>query len=386
MAAVALVCAGCGTSAPSPLGSPVRGPIQTLVTVRSVDAVGNPVGVTSYYPATSHTATAVALLGKLDGPQHLVMTWSRLTSAGPQVLFSQQMTVTSFGRAYSTAVTRGTLPFGTYEVSASVAGVTRTTEWAVFAPAKTTVTQFRKTSVPLTAGHSAALPQPSTPPHLCNAQEAIASMPSPTDVDLNVSAVCPDTGENKVTRGALLATMGRNGGVRLIGMMKMEPGGVIAGNFRFNLCALPGGSDLPGAKLAITTIVYYLGGTRDFTFLAGLPPDQSGPNVSITSNVPPGAPVHPGEKIILRVTATEPNRLGPQIGIKDVSLDGPSGLIKLAKYKRKLTGCSSLRGDRIMKVTYIVPASAAKVIKLVGSATDYPGRTATAAISFPFAG
>jgi hypothetical protein len=386
VAAVAVVCAGCGTSAPSPLGSPVRGPIQTLVTVRSVDAVGNPVGVTSYYPATSHTATAVALLGKLDGPQNLVMTWSRLTSAGPQVLFSQQMTVTSFGRAYSTAVTRGTLPFGTYEVSASVAGVTRTTEWAVFAPAKTTVTQFRKTSVPLTAGRSAALPEPSTPPHLCNAQEAIASMPSPTDVDLNVSAVCPDTGENKVTRGALLATMGRNGGVRLIGMMKMEPGGVIAGNFRVNLCALPGGSDLPGAKLAITTIVYYLGGTRDFTFLAGLPPDQSGPNVSITSSVPAGAPVHPGEKIILRVTATEPNRLGPQVGIKDISLDGPSGLIKLAKYKRTLTGCSSLRGDRIMKVTYIVPASAAKVIKLVGSATDYPGRTATAAISFPFAG
>ena len=67
-------------------------------------------------------------------------------------------------------------------------------------------------------------------------------------------------------------------------------------------------------------------------------------------------------------------------------MDGPSGLIKLAKYKRKLTGCSSLRGDRIMKVTYIVPASAAKVIKLVGSATDYPGRTTTAGISFPFAG
>jgi hypothetical protein len=228
--------------------------------------------------------------------------------------------VTSYGRAYTTAVTRGTMPFGTYEVTASVAGVTRTTEWAVFGPGHTTAADYATTVAPFAAGHPVSMPRPRRIDHLCDSQDTIAAMPTPNDMDLNVSVICPDTRANKVIRGAVLATMGRNLGLRLIGMMHTEPGGVIAGNFRFNVCSLPQGTDLPGARLGITTIVYYLGDTRDFTFVAGLPADLHGPDVAISSSVPAGTPVHPGEKIKLRVTATEPDRLGPQSGIGNVKV------------------------------------------------------------------
>jgi hypothetical protein len=385
--AVAAACAGCGaTNPPPPLGKVVSGPIQILVTSQSVNRVGDPVGVTNYFPATSHAATAVAVLGKLSGPQELVMTWSRVTGAGSQVLFSQHMMVTSYGRAYTTAVTRGTMPFGTYEVTASVAGVTRTTEWAVFGPGHTTAADYATTVAPFAAGHPVAMPRPSRLGHLCDSQDTIAAMPTPNDMDLNVSVICPDTRANKVIRGVVLATMGHNLGLRLIGMMHTEPGGVIAGNFRFNVCSLPQGTDLPGARLGITTIVYYLGDTRDFTFVAGLPADLHGPDVTISSSVPAGSPVHPGEKIKLRVTATEPDRLGPQSGIGNVKVFASNRLIRFARYRKELTGCNMLRSDRVLNITYTVPHEAPKVITVMARTSNIPGSTAMTHISFPFAG
>ena len=38
-----------------------------------------------------------------DATAPLVITWSRMTGSGPQPLFSQRLTVPSYGMAYSTA-------------------------------------------------------------------------------------------------------------------------------------------------------------------------------------------------------------------------------------------------------------------------------------------
>jgi hypothetical protein len=384
---VAVACVGCGaTSAPPPVGSVIGGPIQILVTAPSIDTLGNPVGVTSFYRPQSRAVVAVAALGRLNGPQALVMTWSRLTGNGAQTLFSQHITVTSYGRAYSTALAHGAIPYGAYEVSVSVAGVTRTTEWAVYKPRRqSAVTTSAKTTASLTPGPAAALPEPINRSRTCQWQDVIAAMPTPTDLDLDVSAYCPESRQNGPTRGAILATMSKTSGEDLIGMMHLEPGGVIAGDFRFNVCTLPSGSDIPGAKLGITTIIYYQGTSRSFTFAAGLPGDLLGPQVSISSSVPPGTQVHPGEKIKLQVTATEPDRLGAQIGIANIRVAGPDGRIKFKRYRRVRTGCAKSRADRVLELTYRVPANAPKVIKIVAVTSDFPGAKAAAEVSFPFA-
>jgi hypothetical protein len=385
--AVAIGCAGCsGTTAPAPVGTVVSGPIQILVTARSVDQIGDPIGVTSFYRAESHAATAVALLGRLNGPQTLVMTWSRVTPSGPQVLFSQHLRVTSYGRAYGTAVTHGTMPTGIYQVSVSVAGATRTAKWGVYTPKRASPASLAKTAMPLTAGPAASLPQPSTPARLCQQQHFVAAIHSPSVVDLNVSAFCPESGANKVTRGTVLATMNRSGGVRLIGMMRMQPDGLIVGNFRFNVCDLPSGSDVPGSRLGITTIIYYNGSTRSFTFSSGLPGEIFGPTVTISSSVPPGTPVHPGQEIHLKVAAAEPDGLGPQPGIGNVKVLGPDGLIKFVRYPRHKTGCEKFRGYRVVQVTYRVPVTTQKSIKISATSSDLPGATATSSVTFPVTG
>jgi hypothetical protein len=382
--AVAVGCVGCGgTSPPPPVGSFLGGPIQILVTAPSVNSIGNPLGVTSFYRTDTRSVTAVAALGRLNGPQIMVMTWSKLTGHGPQTLFSQQMTVTSYGRAYSTAVAHGNMPYGAYEVSASVAGVTRTAEWGVYKSRRIRVTSSAKTTGSLTPGPAAGLPEPINRTRACQWQDVIAAMPTPTDVQLDVSSYCP--GQPSATRGTVLATMSQINGESLVGMMRMEPGGVINGNFRFNVCTLPSGSDIPGAKIAVTTIVYYEGTTRSFTFVAGLPGELLGPEISISSSVPPGTPVHAGEKIKLRVTATEPDRLGAQIGIANVKVAGPDGRIKFMHYRRSRSGCERFRAYRVLLLTYRVPAVAPNVIKITASTSDYPGAKARTEITFPFA-
>lgn len=385
-AAVAIACAGCGaTSPPPPVGSAIRGPIQILVTAPSVDTLGNPVGVTSFYRPASRSVVAVAALGRLNGPQTLVMTWSRLTADGAQTLFSRQLTVTSYGRAYSTAVAHGAIPYGVYEVSVSVAGVTRTIEWGVYKSRRLAVTTSAKTAASLTPGPAAALPEPINRSRACQWQDVIAAMPTPTDLDLDVSAYCPESRQNGPTRGTILATMSKTSGEDLIGMMHLEPGGVIAGNFRLNVCTLPSGSDVPGARLGITTIIYYQGSSRSFTFSAGLPGELLGPQVSISSSVPAGTQVHPGEKIKLQITATEPNRLGAQVGIANIRVAGPDGRIKFKRYPRVRTGCERSRAYRVLDLTYRVSANAPKMIKIVAVASDFPGAKAAAELSFPFA-
>jgi hypothetical protein len=387
--AVVAACAGCGeTDAPAPAGSVLGGPVQMLVTAQSVDGMGNPVGVTAFYPPGAKAVTAVAVLGQLHGPQSLVMTWSRLTGQGPQILLTRRLTVTSYGRAYTTAVPAKPMAYGTYQVSVSVDGVTRTIEWGVYASRHTAAADFSQPTTPLTAGPAAALPQPPQPgpSKWCDSQHAITSMSGPSELELNIAAVCPVAGQNKVTRGTVLATMSRTQGVQLVGMLRMQPGGVLAGSFRFNVCGLAGGSDVPGARVDITTIVYYLGATRSFSFSTGLPAELLGPRVSISSSVAPGTPVTPGEKIRLRVTASEPDQLGTQVGIGNLKVYGADGLIKFVRFPRMQTGCQKGRGYRVVTFTYRVPDTAPKVIKISAVSSDLTGAKATAGISFPFAG
>jgi hypothetical protein len=390
--AAVLTCAGCGsTSAPPAAGRPVQGPILGLVTATAVGRHGGPIGVTQYYPVTSRSATAVVVLGPVgrsaDATAPLVITWSRMTGSGPRPLFSQRLTVSSYGMAYSTARTaKGALPYGLYQVSASVDGVTKTTMWTVYTPSNATVAKVSQAGQ-LAAGPSGTFPARGPESHACDAVVSVASMPSVTNVRLNLTAYCPQTRASGPVRGTELATMSRNSGLALVGMLHRGPAGILAGNFDFNVCALPGASDVPGAVIYLSTIIYNHGNTRDFTGYYTLPADHALPAVSLTSSVPAGTPVRAGEKITLRITGTEPSGLGPQTGVNFLRLSGPrGGRVQSVIYNKAVSGCDNSRFRRTLTVIYRVPKTAPKRITLTAIADDMPGHDAIKTITFPFAG
>jgi hypothetical protein len=409
----AVLAAGCGgnLAPPPPLAREISGAVLTVVTAEGLDLTGAPYKVTPYFaagsrnhgclpppsiPPTIQTAAAhrtkggcnsvvaVALVGRLPGPTPLVMTWSRVTPAGPVVIFSKRIMVTSGGLAYTTAVTAGTIPFGTYQVVASIGTSTRMTSWAVFSPGNISAASFTATQRPLTAGASGAFPVHAPLPELCSQFQSVVSMPTTEDVRINVSAYCPPTGS--AVRGAELATMNRDSGLYLLGRMHSQPGGMLTGNFVLNVCKLPDASDLPGATIWLSSIVYYHGGTRDFAVVFGLPPEHAQPAVTITSSVPPDTKVHPGERIILHVTATEPTSLGPQEGVRYLGLFGPTGHIASRNFARRIKPCDQARLDKTWRVRYTVPANAPKVLTLTAVARDTGSGGNTSTISWPVAG
>jgi len=394
--------AGCGsaadTSAPPPLGRPAYGAILDMVTSQQL-VNGRPRGLIEDFPVKTRTVYTTVFLGDLHGATQMTMTWSRLTSDGLQELFSRQVPVTSYGLAFSAADTSGTLPLGTYQVTATVGGTTRSVEWGVYTPASTAATAA--TAVADVAHMAGALrPGPSglarqpIPKIACQQVLTTISMPSTTTVRLDMSAYCPQDRRTGPTRGALIATMERQAGMWLIGSMHLAQSGLLTGSFALNVCKLPGGSNQPGQALYYSSVVYYNGQPRNFTGEYVLPAAHATPVVSFASTVPAGTTVHPGEKIILHVTAAEPARLGPEVAIRSIRISGPGGqVVKFRRFAKAPQGCDVAWLRRTISFTYTVPASTGpagtgpagtpKTVTLTASAVGAAARTGTATISFP---
>ena len=391
--------AGCGSasdsSAPPPLGRPAYGPILDVVTSQLL-VNGRPRGLTQNFPVRARTVYATVLLGDLHGATQMTMTWSRITSHGLQQLFSKQVPVTSYGLAYTAADVTGSLLLGTYQVSATVGGTTRSVEWGAYLPADATAADFAHMAGALRPGPSGLTPQP-IPKLACQQVLSTISMPSTTTLRIVTSAYCPQDQRTGPTRGALIATMDRQAGMWLIGSMHLQDSGMLTGSFSLNVCKLPGGSNHPGQELFFSSVVYYNGQPRNFTGEYVLPAARQAPVVSVTSTVPAGATVHPGEKITLHVTAAEPARLGPEVAVRSIRITGPGGqVVKFRRFPKAPQGCDVASLRRTISFTYTVPAStgpasagragAPKTLTLTASAIGAAPRTGTATISFLVSG
>jgi hypothetical protein len=386
IAAVALACAACGTtSAPAPLGTRTGGPILNVVTSQYL--FGNqPRGVSQYFAVRTRTIYGSVLVGDLHGVDQAVITWSRLTASGPRKLFSRKLPVTNYGLAYLTAVTPGTIPLGTYQVTASVGGETRSVDWTVFAPSQASAASFSHTAAPLRPGPSGSMPQqiPNVP---CTQMNSAVSMPSTKDVRLILSAYCPQDNRNGPSRGAVIATMDRAAGEWLVGGLHLQHDGMLTGSFSLDLCKLPGGSNEPGSSLFYSSIIYYRGISRNFSGTFVLPPAHLSPVVTISSSVPAGTTVHPGEKIVLDVTAAEPATFGPELAISSITVTGASGhVVAVRTYRTRPSRCDAGRLRKKLKVTYTVPADAAGTLRLSAQSAGLPGPPGAASISFPVGG
>jgi hypothetical protein len=390
-AAAALAGTGCGTSTspPKALGQAAQGPIVSLVTALNLNG-GKPRGLTQYFAVKDRSVYAAAYLGNLHGATQLVMTWSRQTATGLKVLFSKEVPVSNYGVAYTSAQVPnapggkpGTLPLGTYQVSATVAGVTRDVYWTVFTPAHTTAADFAATTRPLETGPSGSLPQylPKVP---CVAVQSSASMPSTTDVRLIVSAYCPQDHRNGPTRGIVVATMDHNAGEYLVGRMKLLPTGILTGSFNLNVCSLPGGSNRPGTPLYFASIVYYRGNSKNYSDSYLLPPAHLAPVVIISSSVPAGAQVYPGQKISLHVTGSEPVAFGAEDPVRSITVTAPGGKVVTSRRfdidRRGQCGTEQLR--KTIKVSYVVPAGAHGPLTLTASSVGLSGRAGRTTITF----
>jgi hypothetical protein len=382
LAVLARACAACGTTdAPPPLGQRTRGPILNVVTSEYLNG-SQPRGVSQYFAVRTRTIYASVMVGDLHGATQAVITWSRLTARGPQKLFSRELPVTNYGLAYLTAVTPGTIPVGTYQVSASVDGETRSVDWTVFTPPQTTAANFSRSAAALRPGSSGSFPQqiPNVP---CTQMDSSVSMPSTTDVRLILSAYCPQDNRNGPSRGVVIATMKRTAGEWLVGALHLEHDGMLTGSFRLNLCQLPGGSNEPEGAFFYSSIIYYRGISRNFSGEFLLPPAHLAPAVTIRSSVPAGSAVRPGQKIVLDVTAAEPTSLGPELAIGSITVTGPAGhVVEARKYSARPSRCDAGRLSRTLRVTYTVPAGAAGPLTLTAASAGLPGPPGTASVSF----
>jgi hypothetical protein len=381
--ALVLACAGCGslTSPPKALGEPAHGPILSLVMAKTLLG-GRPRGLTQYFAIKTRTIYAAAFLGDLHGGTQMVMTWSRVTAHGLHVMFTKEVPVTSYGIAYSTGVTPGTLPPGTYQVSASVDGVTRSVYWTVFTPKGMTTAEFAKSAAPLRLGSSGSLPQ--VPPKVpCAEAQSTLSMPSTTDVRLLVSAYCPQDTSNGPTRGVVIATMSHTAGQWLVGRLKLQHTGLLTGSFNLDVCKLSGGSNKPGTALYYSTIIYYRGTSKSYGGKYVLPPAHLPPVVFISSSVPPGAPVFPGQKIVLHVTASEPVSFGAELPIKSIQVSDPAGVVKSKTFRQvKHMHCGDQALRRTMTFSYKVPAGLHGPLTLTALAAGIPDQFGKATITF----
>lgn len=387
--ALLLACAGCGgssTSPPKALGKPAQGPILSLVTAQTVQD-GRPRGLTQYFAIKTRTIYAAAFLGDLHGASQMVMTWSRLTNNGLKVMFTREVPVTSYGIGYTTAVTAGTLPPGTYQVSATVDGVTRSAYWTVFTPKGTSTADFGKSAAPLRPGASGTLPQfrPRVP---CSVAQSSATMPSTTDVRLLVSAYCPQNNRSGPTRGVIIATMNRKAGEWLVGNLTLQRTGVLTGSFNLDVCTLAGGSNKPGAALYYSSIIYYRGSSKNYSGKYVLPPAHHAPVVSISSSVPAGAQVFPGEKVVLHVTASEPVSFGAELPIKSISVSDSTGnVVKSRRFREvKHVHCGTQALSRTIRFTYVVPAGSHGPLTLTALAAGVPGQFGKATVTYQAAG
>ena len=386
-AAVALGCAACSSvSAPAPLGRDVGGPILTIVTSVRANPQGAPVGLTQYFPTTSRSVAGVVELGKLASGTQVTLSWSRLSPSGSaQQIFSKTLPASSYGFADSSVVSTGPMQVGIYRFSATIGSVTKNADWNVYLPPHTAVADAKHTSDTLKLGPTVSHAAPPTPQNPCNHLRSIVTMPNPEHVHLSVAAYCPQTKGSGPVRGAELATMSKLDGNYLIGSLHRLKSGMITGNFVINVCKLPGGTDLPKSVLYVSTLILYGGYSRNFAGGYPLPAPHGLPNVTITSSVPPGTPVYPGEVITLKVTGADPTTLGPQLGIRMLRLYGPSGRIRSKSY-RAASGCDSSALTRTMTVKYTVPGTTGKVLTLKGAASSVPGHSGILEISFPVSG
>ena len=156
-----------------------------------------------------------------------------------------------------------------------------------------------------------------------------------------------------------------------------DPGSEYYGIFNVKPCELPGGSDLPGAPLAISFVSANPAARATKTLT--LKPDTEKPTLKTTSTPRKGARVKPGDTIKVRMEASEEyadRRMNWQTGVKKIQLIDESPNPVVTPHWEATGGprpCKEKQWKQFLEVTYTVPPNPPPVIRLRAIAEDFAG-------------
>jgi hypothetical protein len=144
------------------------------------------------------------------------------------------------------------------------------------------------------------------------------------------------------------------------------------GTLKFDPCWAPD-KDLPGTKLSFTARL----GNETVTTQVTLGDDTLAPRVNVVSTPARGTKVKTGDKINLKVTATEKRSGGPwQTGVKVIQITAqPGGLVKdpWVNPSALPKACEEKTWEQKDEATYTVPKKPPPIIKICALAEDYVG-------------
>ena len=156
----------------------------------------------------------------------------------------------------------------------------------------------------------------------------------------------------------------------------------VAGNyaiFAVSPCWLTGGSDLPGTKVTVKAIAVdsSLKELASASRVITLGDDTLAPRVNVISSPARGTKVKTGDKINLKVMATEKRRGGPwQTGVKMIQITAqPGGPVKdpWVNPSALPKACEEKTWEHKEEATYVVPKNPPPIIKICALAQDYFG-------------
>ena len=154
-------------------------------------------------------------------------------------------------------------------------------------------------------------------------------------------------------------------------------GNNVEATFPVDPCRLPGGSDLPDARLTINLIAE--APARNQSYTAQLAADIEKPTLRMTSDPPSGSAVNAGDQIRIRMEASEDYgeaRIGWQTGVQKIQLRDESLDRDVAPQHADggpMRSCAQKAWTRRLEVTYTVPPNPPPVIRLRAAAWDFAG-------------
>ena len=157
----------------------------------------------------------------------------------------------------------------------------------------------------------------------------------------------------------------------------VDPGSGYFGIFDVKPCELPGGSDLPGAPLAISFVSANPAARATETLT--LRPDTEKPTLKTTSTPRKGTKVKTGDTIKVRMEASEEygdTRMGWQTGVKKIQLTDESRNQVVPPHFEATGGprpCKEKQWKQFLEVTYTVPPNPPPIVRLRAIAEDFAG-------------
>jgi hypothetical protein len=411
---VAAACTGGGHSQAKKVTAQmveVKDHIVSMDVSSSVDAKGQPVDPSFTFGPSAKQITVLAHVGILTGDPPLVFTWSQTTSSGDKALFSQTVQVKSLDVAFSVGKSPGTLTVGTYKITATLGGETKSTQVVVSAPqpsnstsgassaASSSGNQASASAGPPVSGQSGAASQsaPASPPDSPGMFSDLFLDHYDTQDHLGWYYQVYTTNPAKYTgdftlqvNGGSPVSMGRvQGSTVLIPELASSSHryhAAVQSEWEIVPCDVPGGSDLPGTRLVVKSTTHSSYGQQSLQESVVLGPDTMAPDLTVTADPPYGSRVKAGDQITFHVTAEELRGPGYpwQTGVSKIGvLDAQGDAVTPQTYGDAALPCEQKSWKQKATFTYTVPANPPNPLYLYPYAQDF-GQSPARAQSFDY--